>query len=181
MRPRRRRLPHRRIAAAALSLRVRRAALVALASLPMLAGAVLGAQPARSQTPAAERCGDKRVVTARIRCLLDAAEAAEDPGLCEAAGEPAVRFNCLALYAEHRRDPAPCVRIAGDDKEARTLRESCIAGVAVARGDPSLCERATLPATRDACLMMVVTRAGADPALCAEIANPAIRDSCAQR
>jgi hypothetical protein len=89
-----------------------------------------------------------------------------------------VRFICLSLYAERSRDPAPCRRIAPGDREAQALRDACVSGVAIARGDPELCEEASLAASRDACILLLVLDHGADPANCARLTEPALQSVC---
>lgn len=91
-----------------------------------------------------------------------------------------MRFNCLDLYAERTRNPAVCERLDGEDEQARTLRDFCIAGVAVARREPALCERPRDIRARDSCYMMLVVERSADHALCAKIKNVTLREVCAK-
>ena len=91
-----------------------------------------------------------------------------------------MRFNCLDLYAERTRNPEVCERLDGEDEQARTLRDFCIAGVAVARHEPALCERPRDMRARDSCYMMLVVERPADRALCARISNLTAREACVE-
>lgn len=137
----------------------------------------LAQAPARAEDPAS-RCNAQPTQPAQIRCFLEVAQAAGDPGLCTSAGDAAVRFNCLSLFAERSLDPAPCELIEILDKETQALRDACISGVAAARREPALCEEARLPVVRDACYMNLVVQFAADPALCGRIANKSLHDAC---
>ena len=117
---------------------------------------------------------------AQISCFIDAAQAADNPGLCDAAEDAAVRFNCIALYAERSGNAAPCARIEVSDNETQALRDACISGVAAANRDPALCQAAILPVMRDACYMTLVVQFDADPALCAKIRNEKLLAACTE-
>lgn len=149
--------------------------------IPIAFGLIaLSSLAAAAQTsPAATDCNDAGIVTKQLSCFIDAAEDAGDPALCEAAGELAVRFNCLALYAERSADVAPCARIAGGNETA-ALRGACVAGVALATRAPELCRGIGHATLRDTCLMTLVVQHEGDRALCAEIANAALRETCVE-
>lgn len=134
---------------------------------------------AQSEDPAS-RCNAEAMQPAQIRCFIDAAEAAGDPGLCEAAEDEAVRFNCLSLYAERSGNAAPCARIEVTDTETQALRDACISGVAAANRDPALCKATILPVMRDACYMTLVVQFDADPALCGKVKNEKLLAACRQ-
>jgi len=154
----------------------------ALARVVPLAAAALGCLATTganaAQSPAA--CNTGVVVTKQIECFLDAARDAGDAAVCEAAENATVRFQCLSTYAERISDPAPCTRIdtGTTAEETQALRESCVAGVAIARRDPALCKGFTTPALSDSCYMMLVVEAGADPALCDRIQHVVLRRAC---
>lgn len=156
----------------------RRLALVALVTLVTLVP--FAAAPAGTATPGTAACNAPPLLAEQIACFRDAALAAGDPALCAAADDPVVRFQCLSLYAERRLDPAPCARIdaGASAAERQALQQACVAGVAIAAGDPALCEEAGIAALRDSCLMMLVTERGADRALCARIENDLLREAC---
>ena len=132
------------------------------------------------KTPDTSDCYETKLESAQVRCLVRGAQAANDAGICETAAEPSVRFNCLALYAERTRDTAPCERVDSGAGQNRALRDSCIAGVAVARHEPALCERARDLRIRDGCYMMLVFAQPTDPALCAKIENVTLREACVE-
>jgi hypothetical protein len=152
---------------------------------PVIGGLLLSAAatgwlaqaPVWAEDPAS-RCNAQPMQPAQIRCFLEAAQAAGDPGLCASAGDAAVRFNCLSLYAERSLDPASCELIEIGDKETQALRDACVSGVAIAQRDPDLCEEARLPVMRDACYMNLVVQFAADPTLCGRIANKTLHDAC---
>lgn len=128
----------------------------------------------------AESCAAETFLTNQIRCFVDAAQAAGDPSVCETATDSTVRFQCLALYAERSGDPASCTRIeaGASERETNALRDSCVAGVAVANAAPDLCATVTTPSVRDACYLMSVTEAGAEAALCERIDNETLQRAC---
>jgi hypothetical protein len=136
------------------------------------------AWPSRAAAQPEATCKAQILQPAQIRCFLEAAVAAKQPAICERAKDPAVRFNCLTLYAERSLDPAPCRRILAQDRETQALRDACVSGVAIARRDPDLCEQASLPLIRDSCLMLLVRQHGFDPAVCERIAETKLKAAC---
>ena len=138
------------------------------------------AWPSWGQTLQDATCNDQGLQPAQIRCFLDAALTAEEPGICERATDGAVRFNCLSLYAERTLDPAPCERIVTGDQETQALRDACVSGVAIARRDPGLCRQAGLSVIRDSCYMMLVVQFGADPSICEQIEDSVLKSSCGE-
>jgi hypothetical protein len=143
-----------------------------------LALALLGPSPGIGQTPPEAGCNTPATSPGQIKCFLKAAEEAKDAGICTAATEHAVRFNCLALYAEHSRDPGPCALIDAAAGDEQALQDACIAGVAVARGDLELCETAKLSVLRDACMMTLITEHDLDRTLCERITEPTLKSAC---
>jgi hypothetical protein len=143
-----------------------------------LASALLGPSPATGQTPLEAACNDTGASPAQIERFLKAAEAATDAGICTAAAEPAVRFNCLALYAERSGDPAACALVDADLGDRQALQDACIAGVAVAQGNQELCETAELSVLRDACMMTLITEHDLDRALCERITEATLKSVC---
>lgn len=144
-------------------------------------GVAGGSSPTLAQSDsAASRCNTEALQPAQIQCFIDAAEEAGDPGLCEAAEDEAVRFNCLSLYAERSNNAAPCARIEVTGTETQALRDACISGVAAANRDPALCKATILPVMRDACYMTLVVQFEADPALCGRIRNEKLLAACRQ-
>ncbi len=123
-------------------------------------------------------CRESEPLPNRIRCFLEAAEAAGDVALCESAYDFAVRFNCVSLFAEHSGDPAPCERIPIRNNRMLLFRDSCISGVAAATRNPRLCEQVQLDVVRDACFLIQVVELNAAPELCERITKTAVRESC---
>ena len=144
----------------------------------VLAVLLLLAWPKLAEAQDAGSCNEKPLQAAQAQCFFELVKAAADPDVCDGAADPVVRFHCLSRYAEHSLDPAPCARIATEDPETLTLRDACIAGVAVARRDPEVCGGAELPALRNACYMLLVMDHGADPAYCARIEGDVLKEAC---
>ncbi len=153
----------------------RRVIFLAAAAVSCLAAA------APATAAPAESCATETFPTNQVICFVDAAQAAGDPSVCETATDATVRFQCLALYAERSGDPAPCARIdaGASERETQALKDSCVAGVAVANAAPDLCATVATPQVRDACYLMSVTEAGAEPALCDRIDTESLRQACA--
>ena len=126
----------------------------------------------------AAKCEESKLQSAQVRCFVQAAEARGDAAICETARHSGVRFNCLSVFAERTGDTAPCERVDGGGGQGRTLRDACIAGVAVVRREAALCERAQEPNVRDTCYMMLVVERSGDPRLCARIKNTTLRQVC---
>jgi hypothetical protein len=143
-----------------------------------LALALLVPSAAAGQALPEAACDEAVASPAQIECFLKAAEAALDAGVCTAAAEPAVRFNCLALYAERSGDPAACALVDADLGDRQALQDACVAGVAVAQGNLELCETAELSVLRDACMMTLITEHDLDRALCERITDATLKSVC---
>ena len=142
---------------------------LALAMLP--AGSVTAAETV-------ENCLAEKFLTKELRCLSEAAIATGDAKLCLLSERPAVRFNCVSLYAEQARDPAICALIPTEDSAPPgVLQETCRIGLAIVLNEPELCEGLATPNLGDACFLQMV-EAGADKALCARIENAIIKSAC---
>ena len=134
-------------------------------------GPVVAAEPP-------EACLAEKFLTKQLRCLSEAAIAAGDAKFCLLSDRPAVRFNCVSLYAEQARDPAICALIPADDSAPPgVLQETCRIGLAITLDDPELCADLTTPNLGDACFLQMV-EAGADAALCQRIENATIKSAC---
>ncbi len=150
------------------------------AALGLLAVVMTGT-PADAQNHArTAACGDSDFLPNQIRCFLDAAESEGDVSLCEVAYDFAVRFNCIALFAEHSGDPVSCGRIPLRNNRMLVFRDSCISGVAAATRTPKLCEQVQLEMVRNACFLTQVVDLGAAPDLCRHITKSAVRELCSQ-
>lgn len=140
-------------------------------------GATAQIAPGRSPTAG---CSEVNFLPNQIRCFLDAAETADDVGLCDGAYDFAVRFNCVALFAEHRGDAVPCARIPIRNNRLLLMRDSCVSGVAAATRMPKLCAQVQLDVVRDACFLTQVVELDASPDLCRHITRAAVREICAR-
>ena len=123
-------------------------------------------------------CRESEPLPNRIRCFLEAAEAAGDVALCESAYDFAVRFNCVSLFAENSGDAAPCARIPIRNNRLLLMRDSCISGVAAATRSPQLCGQVQLDFVRDGCFLTQVVEFDAAPDLCERITRSDVRDIC---
>jgi len=114
----------------------------------------------------------------QITCLTDFAIELEDPALCLRSGEPAVRWRCVAGYAESAGDASPCGILPVEDLDApRAAEELCRAHLAITWREPTQCMDLTTPNLADSCLLQLV-QLGEDTALCARIENVSIADAC---
>ena len=123
-------------------------------------------------------CDEKPFLPAKIRCFIDAAEAAKDAGVCEGAVDLVVRFHCVSLYAQRSLDPDYCKRIVFGEEQTNAMRAACVSGVAAARRDPALCEHIELTAMRDSCYLTLVVQFQAHPRFCHRITEPTVRNAC---
>jgi hypothetical protein len=141
------------------------------------ASAAAIAQSAPSYVPTAE-CRESGPLNNQLRCFLDAAEAQNNIGLCDGAYDFAVRFNCIAKFAENSGDPVACERIPIRNNRLLLLRDSCTAGVAAANRAPELCEQVQLAVVRDTCFLIQVVEFDAASEFCDLITKTPIRESC---
>ena len=121
---------------------------------------------------------DQDLLTAQIRCYLDAATQAGSAGPCTTAENETVRFQCISLFAERSGTPEACRLIRSDDPTGATLQNACVAGVAIATRDPAICEEVDQPGLADACFVQLVLERGGDISLCQRVQNPLLRDAC---
>jgi len=143
----------------------------------VLLAAPIAALPARGAEPV-ESCLAESWLPKQLVCLRQAAIDAGDPGLCLRSNDPAVRWQCVAAYADQARDPSQCEILPPNDLEpAGITRELCRGHLATTWRDPSLCRPLRTPNLADSCLLQLVQR-GADKALCGEIENALLRDAC---
>lgn len=148
-------------------------AILGLLLLPALAAT----GSAQGHTDASE-CRESGPLPNQIRCFLEAAEAADDVRHCDAAYDFAVRFNCIAKFAENRADPRPCERIPIRNNRLLLMRDSCISGVAAATREPRLCDAIQLDFVRNTCFMTQVVQFNASPDLCMRITQSDVRELC---
>jgi hypothetical protein len=114
----------------------------------------------------------------QITCLSRTAVEAGDPVLCLRSGEPAVRWRCVANYAEKVGDAAPCAILPDDDLDVPGVAgELCRGHLAISWREPALCTELATPNLADSCLLQLVLLGG-DKALCGQIENEILADSC---
>ncbi len=148
---------------------------------PLLFVAVLTLVPGSG--PAAgselETCLAEPLLAKQIACLSKAAIAARDPEICLQAELPAVRWPCVALFADQADDTALCrILPASEGVPASVSQDLCHVHLAISRRDPTLCDGLTTPNLGDGCYYQLV-KTGDDPALCERIANPDVKTVCA--
>lgn len=149
----------------------KRVLMLVLLAAPVVAPSARGAGPVES-------CLAESWPLAQLRCLRQAAIEANDPGLCLRSADAAVRWQCVAAYAEQARDASQCEILPPDDLDPPgTTRELCRSHLAISWGDPDLCRPLRTPNLADSCLLQLVQR-GADRALCEEIGNALLKDAC---
>jgi hypothetical protein len=145
--------------------------MLVLLAAPIVALSAHGAAPVES-------CIAESWPLGQLKCLRQVAIDAGDPGLCLRSNDPAVRWQCVAAYAEHARDPSRCEILPPDDLEpAGITRELCRSHLAISWRDPDLCRSLNTLNLADSCLLQLVHR-GAGKALCEKIENALIKDAC---
>ncbi len=146
----------------------------------ILAAAVAAAPDAvRAADPGLAACQAEAMAPKQIACLAKAAIVADDPYLCLKAGQPSVRWPCVALYADRADEPALCgILPASEGVPASVSRDLCHVQLAISRRDPALCDGLTTPNVSDGCYLQLV-ETGGDRALCQRIANPDVKSVCA--
>lgn len=150
-----------------------------LAYLIVAAVATVAPGAALAADPDLAACVAEAMPPKQIACLAKAAIAAGDPDLCLEAEAPAVRWRCVALYADQADDPALCGIVPeSEGVPASVSRDLCHVQLAISRRDPALCSGLTTPNLGDGCYLELV-ETGADPMLCERIANPDVRSVCA--
>ena len=149
-----------------------------LAVSGLLAMVATGVSAAAQTHGDGRQCRESGPLPNQIRCFLEAAKVEGDVAICEGAYDFAVRFQCIALFAEHSGDPAPCERIPIRNNRLLLMRDSCTSGVAAATRSPRLCEQVQLDVVRDACYLIQVVELNGAPELCERITKTAVKESC---
>ena len=146
--------------------------------LMVVLGLVADRAAAEALESAAAACLESAMPGSQIACLGRVAREAEDVSLCLVSDQVSVRWQCVALYAEHAGDPALC-RIIPDDEmvPAGLARDLCRVHLALSLREAALCEGLSTPNLGDACYLQFV-ETGGDPALCDRIVNPVLKDVC---
>lgn len=123
-------------------------------------------------------CENSSVLTEQLSCYLEAAQTSGDPTICRQSHEPAVRFNCISVYAERNEAPEACDLIEAKEAQQPHLRAACVSGVAIANNDPELCASVAQPLAKDTCYSFLVLEQGMDKSLCENIENKALKQAC---
>lgn len=127
---------------------------------------------------ALEACLAEAWLPRQLDCLTEIAIEMDDPKLCLRSGEPAVRWQCIAFYAEKAGDAAQCEIIPYNELDPPGVAQDlCRTHLAVAWRKPAECENLATPNLGDSCLLKLV-ELGEDKALCGRIENKAIADAC---
>ena len=121
-------------------------------------------------------CAEAGVIE-QITCFTNAAKRHEDLTVCDQAEHTGVRYQCYALYAEHKQDPAPCRRIPTDDEEMQSLADVCLSDVAALKKDPQLCAEMETVTLRDDCYSKVAREVD-NTEVCKNIRDEARRNFC---
>lgn len=134
--------------------------------------------PAIAQGGKLKDCLSESWPQRQILCLREIAIASGDAEICLQADDPAVRWQCVAHYAEQTREPARCDLLPADDLDMRGVApELCRAHLAIAWREPERCEALETPHLADSCLLQLV-QLGEDRALCERIETDILADAC---
>jgi hypothetical protein len=125
----------------------------------------------------ADACLAETQVIEQLLCLADIAKRAADPEPCLRAAHEGVRWQCVAILAEHLKDAGLCRTIPRTDEEYQGLYDICLSDIAEVRQDPALCTEIETQGLRDSCYLKVVQR-GASSELCARIVDPGLKSAC---
>lgn len=139
-----------------------------------------GDAPAMDTDAPAQDAVDCEALQSRIDmtlCLVDIATDAGTTAACDVTGDPGVRFQCYAIFAERLGDPETCRRIPDQGEDFRDLRDACLADVAPVAERPELCEEVRESGLRDGCFLSVY-RVTADATLCDRIEDAGLRSLC---
>jgi len=135
-------------------------------------------QLAAAQNASAESCLSEAWPQRQISCLRDVAVDAADPKVCLRSEDPAVRWQCVALYAEQSGDASRCGILPQDDLDKPGVASDlCRTHLAIAWHDPDQCNSMTTPRLADSCLLELV-QLGEDKQLCARIETEVLADAC---
>lgn len=143
-----------------------------------IALAVVFSSPAAARGDRLEACLAETWLPRHLTCLKDVAIEAGDPALCLQSGELAVRWQCVAFYAEQAGDAAHCMILPDGELEVPGVAgDLCRTHLAIAWRIPALCETLATPNLADACLLKLV-ELGEDEALCGKIENETLAKAC---
>ena len=139
-----------------------------------LFGAITFFSPGASAEPV-DACLAAAMPPNQISCLLDLALEEDAPSACLQSTELAVRWHCVALFAERRNRRDACERL--EDSGVASPRTLCRGHLAIAWREPETCATLVPAELADACHMQLGELKG-DPAFCAPIVNETLRETC---
>ena len=121
-------------------------------------------------------CLEESWLPKKIDCLSAAAIGEGNAQVCLRDENPAVRWSCVAKYAEHTGDSSSCDIIPAVELNGIS-RDLCRSHLAVVWLKPALCRELTTKALRDPCFLKLV-EVGGDKSTCRKIDNPKLRSVC---
>jgi hypothetical protein len=124
-----------------------------------------------------DACRAEEGVFAQLSCYVEAAKAAGDYAVCKQASHETVRYQCLAIYAEHAKSPAPCRDIPRRGRDLSALVDVCLSDVAAALTNPALCEEIGEPGLKDSCYLKIARETGGQ-SLCPKIQDQGLKSLC---
>lgn len=125
----------------------------------------------------ADSCLDREQLIERLLCLSDVAKRAGEVEPCLRAEDAGVRWQCVAILAEHQKDAALCRTIPLENDVYQGLRDVCLSDVAEARHESGLCDEIGTQGLRDSCYLKLV-KEGASEELCARIVDRGLKSAC---
>lgn len=142
----------------------------------LLVAPAVGIKAAKADEKA-NACLRIKPVAERLLCLADVAKKSGTAKPCHQARHQGVRWQCVAILAEHLGDAALCRTIPRTDQEYQGLYDVCLSDVAKVRKEPALCAEIATAGLRDSCFLKLV-RDGAPKALCARINDRGLKSLC---
>lgn len=123
-------------------------------------------------------CSDSGWEALELTCRVDVAKAADKPEPCLSAKSQAVRWHCVARFAEAKRDPTYCDVLADPgETPPYASRGLCRSHMGVTFGSPSMCSRITDHGIADQCWLGLATR-WSDVKSCSKISAANVREIC---
>lgn len=143
-------------------------------TLLALLGAAAYFSPGVSAAPI-DDCLAEVLAPNQINCLLDLALEEDTPEACLRSSEVAVRWHCVANFAERRDKREACELL--EEGEPVSPRTMCRGHLAIAWREPETCATLMPSELADACHMKL-GELESDPAFCAPIVNETLREVC---
>lgn len=159
--------------------------LLLLALIIISAGDILTKQRDTNQQPVALRnCAVIENIIDQITCYVDIAKKTDDLTQCDEADKDAIKYQCYAIFAEHKKDASLCNQIPVTIQDGQQLRDVCKLDVVKEKmniaSDVTICETIVTHFLDDECYEVVVKGTG-DQSLCERILENSIKDRCYDR